>query len=87
MLLIVCSGMMDVLMLGGLLRWGFLGDSWRLVLGVLMFYGFRFAIQDIWFVQYPEGYNWSYPGIPSLFVPYGETADFFYSGHVGICAM
>jgi hypothetical protein len=21
----------------------------------------------------------------SIFVPYGETADFFYSGHVGIC--
>jgi hypothetical protein len=23
----------------------------------------------------------------SIFVPYGETADFFYSGHVGVCML
>merc|ERR1711907_53843 len=32
----------------------------------------------------PVGYAWSYPGFFSLFVPYGETNDFFYSGHVGV---
>lgn len=33
----------------------------------------------------PAGYNWAFPGVFSIFVPYGKTADFFYSGHVGIC--
>ena len=32
----------------------------------------------------PEGFYWNYPGFPSLFVPYGMTTDFIYSGHVGI---
>jgi len=84
-LLIVCSFMMDVMMLVGVFRWGCIGDSWRFILAQMGFYGLRFALQDIWFVQYPDGYNWGYPGIMSIFVPYGETADFFYSGHVGVC--
>lgn len=84
-LLIICSLMMDVCMLVGLFRFATLGTTWRVIMAGIMFYGFRFFLQDIWFVQYPDGYNWGYPGIMSIFVPYGETADFFYSGHVGIC--
>ena len=37
------------------------------------------------YVEFPDGYDWGFPGFMSIFVPYGETADFFYSGHVGIC--
>ena len=37
--------------------------------------------------EIPKGYNWGYPGVMSLFVPYGATADFFYSGHVGTCVL
>ena len=37
--------------------------------------------------EIPQGYNWGYPGVMSLFVPYGKTADFFYSGHVGTCIL
>lgn len=37
--------------------------------------------------EIPQGYNWGYPGIMSIFVPYGKTADFFYSGHVGSCML
>lgn len=33
----------------------------------------------------PEGFLWSYPGVYSLTVPYHDTNDFFYSGHVGTC--
>jgi hypothetical protein len=79
--------MMDVMTLVGIFRWACIGDTWRSIMASVMFYGFRFALQDIWFVQYPEGYNWGYPGIMSIFVPYGETADFFYSGHVGVCML
>ena len=36
----------------------------------------------------PEvGFLWSHPGIPSLTVPYHDTNDFYYSGHVGACMM
>ena len=38
-------------------------------------------------MQKPDGYLWEYPGIPSLFVLYYQTNDFFYSGHVGSCIL
>lgn len=34
-------------------------------------------------MRYPPGIYWDDPGFPSLIVPYGDTTDFFYSGHVG----
>ena len=34
-----------------------------------------------------EGFIFSYPGIPSLTVPYHDANDFFYSGHVGTCLL
>ena len=61
--------------------------SFRVLLAGALFYAGRFLLQAIWVVEYPEGYNWGYPGVPSIFVPYGETADFFYSGHVGACVL
>lgn len=35
----------------------------------------------------PEGYLWSYPGLPSLTIAYHDTSDFYFSGHVGSCTM
>lgn len=34
-----------------------------------------------------DGFIFSYPGIPSLTVPYHDVNDFFYSGHVGTCLL
>ncbi len=34
-------------------------------------------------MEVPELNAQFYTGFPSLFVPYGATADFFYSGHCG----
>ena len=31
-------------------------------------------------MQYPTGFYWEDPGVPSLVVPYGYTSDFFFSG-------
>lgn len=31
----------------------------------------------------PKGDIWENPGVPALTVPYHDTNDFFYSGHVG----
>ena len=35
----------------------------------------------------PDGFLWSYPGIQALAVPYFDTNDFFYSGHIGTCLL
>lgn len=35
-------------------------------------------------MQFPEGYNWGYPGFPSITIPYVGSSDFFFSGHLGI---
>ena len=35
----------------------------------------------------PVGFLWSFPGIISLTVPYFDTNDFFFSGHVGSTTM
>lgn len=34
-----------------------------------------------------DGYLFSYPGLPSLTVPYHDTNDFFFSGHIGTCLL
>jgi hypothetical protein len=31
----------------------------------------------------PKGFAWFDPGMPALTVPYHDTNDFYYSGHVG----
>jgi len=51
----------------------------------LVFYSFRGVVQSMWLMSKAPGYNWGYPGFMSIFVGYGTTTDFFYSGHVGIC--
>lgn len=42
--LIICSFMMDVCMLVGLFRFATIGNSWRIILAGVMFYGLRFTI-------------------------------------------
>ena len=59
--------------------------TYRLILSLIIFYTLRYIVLHLWYVEYPEGYAWGYPGFMSLFVPYGLSADFFYSGQVGIC--
>lgn len=84
-MLICCSGMIDIMTLVGFYRFARYGTTFRPVMTIFLFYGLRTVIQSIFFMEKPEGYDWDYPGFPSIFVPYGKTADFFYSGHVGIC--
>lgn len=35
----------------------------------------------------PKGFLWFNPGMPALTVPYHDTNDFYYSGHVGSSAI
>ena len=87
MLLIFCSGIMDLMMISTFARWSLYTPTWRFILACIQFYGERALIQKLWFIEAPPGYAWEYPGVMSLYVPYGTTADFFYSGHVGICVI
>lgn len=41
----------------------------------------------MFFMRYPDGYLWDFPGVYSMTVPYGTTNDFFYSGHIGCCVL
>lgn len=84
-LLISCSTMLDLLMIIAFYRWIRYATTWRLFITMGIFYGLRAIIQKLWYVEFPQGYDWGFPGFMSVFVPYGETADFFYSGHAGCC--
>ena len=35
----------------------------------------------------PEGFLWSDPGMISITVPYHDTNDFYFSGHVGTATL
>lgn len=84
-LIIFSSITLDSLLLIAFYRWTRYSSSYRLPLANVFFYITRAICQKLIVIEYPEGYNWGYPGFFSFSIPYGETNDFFYSGHVGIC--
>lgn len=67
--------------------WFLYGKSSRLILATSMFYVIRAISQILVQFKFPEGYDWQYPGFPSYVVPYGNTSDFFFSGHCGFLNM
>jgi len=69
------------------LRWLWNGRSLRLMFTIVVFYIFRGITQRIFEERYPENYIFSYPGFPSITVPYAPANDFFFSGHVGITTL
>jgi len=80
---IASSGLLDLTFFGLSIYWMFYGTSCRPMVTAGMFYGIRGLIQSYFYMPYPPGTYWSYPGWPSLVVPYGLGSDFFYSGHCG----
>jgi len=59
------------------------GGTMRIAAALILFYPIRNVIQAIFLMGRPVGFLWSYPGIISLTVPYFDTNDFYFSGHVG----
>lgn len=85
--MIFCSFLMDA-MIGILFgHWCIHGQSMRMPLAFGVFYILRHMFMMVYSVQPYEGYYWQYPGFPSFMIAYGETNDFFYSGHVGACIL
>jgi hypothetical protein len=86
LLLIISSGIVDLLGIFLLARWIF-GASFRPFLGLLIVLGLRQIIQ--WLVALPAPPNsiWHYPGFPSLLVTYSVSNDYFFSGHTAIAVL
>ncbi|MFQ5658342.1 MAG: phosphatase PAP2-related protein [Candidatus Methylomirabilales bacterium] len=82
-LLIVTSGLIDILGCF-LFLFGILGRSVRPLLGLMLLFILRQISQVLVALPPPLGMIWDYPGVPSLFVTYGTTNDFFFSGHTAI---
>lgn len=86
-LMIFCSGLLDIMTMSSCYYWARYSTTWRFLLAMGAFYSLRSFTTNIAIFEIPKGYNWGYPGVMSIFVPYGATADFFYSGHVGTCVL
>jgi hypothetical protein len=83
LLLIVSSGLIDILGLFLVAEWIFLGRS-RAFLGLILLLGLRQVMQALCALPAPPNMIWRYPGFPSLFVTYKVGNDYFFSGHTAI---
>jgi hypothetical protein len=77
----------DGMMVSYLLIFAYYGTTMRLSCCLMMFYPTRNIIQAIFLMGRPVGFLWSFPGVHSLTVPYFDTNDFYFSGHVGSTTM
>ena len=84
----VCSLSLDASMVGLLVCGGFLRSSSRPFLAMFFLMMTRFAAQRLDQMPCPPGYMWPHGAllgwrVPSLFVDYHTSNDFFFSGHAG----
>jgi len=85
-LLIVSSGIIDLLGIFLLSKWIF-GASVRPFLGLVIVLGLRQITQALVALPTPPSAIWHYPGFPSLLVTYGVGNDYFFSAHTAICVV
>ena len=82
--LITGSNSLDVLMLSYVALYVKIGNSWRGILNLVLFYGIRGVIQNHITLNYYHTYLYTEPAFFSIFVPVFKSPDFFWSGHCGI---
>ncbi|HET8825917.1 MAG TPA: phosphatase PAP2-related protein [Terriglobales bacterium] len=85
-LLIISSGIIDLLGLFLLGRWLFAGTL-RPFLALVIVLGLRQIMQALVALPTPPNAIWHYPGFPSLLVTYGVSNDYFFSGHTAIAVL
>lgn len=85
-LLIISSGIIDLLGLFLLGRWLFSGTL-RPFLALVIVLGLRQIMQAVVALPTPASAIWHYPGFPSLLVTYGVSNDYFFSGHTAIAVL
>ena len=82
-LLIGSSFLMDIMSVAGLYLFNCKFDTLRVLVVFSLFYPLRALIQNNFLMNRLDGRIWFDPGVPSLTVPYHDTNDFFFSGHLG----
>ena len=83
-MLIITGLFVDITMLITFYFWIFKWTDWIIAYAIVLFYGVRgIFILNTFQLTFPVGYNFFYPGFPSMAVCYLATNDFFYSGHIG----
>ena len=85
-LLIISSGIIDLLGLFLLGRWLF-GGTLRPFLALVIVLGLRQIMQVLVALPAPPNAIWHNPGFPSLLVTYGVSNDYFFSGHTAIAVL
>jgi hypothetical protein len=63
------------------------GPTLRPFIAILILFALRQVCQAICTLPTPPGAIWRHPGFPSLFVTYGTSNDFFFSGHTAISVL
>lgn len=86
LLLIVSSGIIDLLGIFLLSRWIFQG-AFRPFLALVIVLSLRQITQALVSLPAPPNAIWHYPGFPSLLVTYGVANDYFFSGHTAIAVL
>lgn len=86
-LLITGSKLLDMVLPLYMVLYVFIGNSWRSVFNIALFYNIRGPLlQNLFGLEYYDTYLFDNPGYFSFSVPYFRAPDFFYSGHAG-CAI
>jgi hypothetical protein len=75
--------LMDILMFTFMVLFYFHWNSVRMIFSLLLFYPPRQVIQGLFLIGRPIGFLWYFPGIHAMTIPYFDTNDFYWSGHVG----
>jgi len=83
-LLIISSLSLDIIALIFSAMWTIKGATWRPVFSLILYYVFRIVCLFIYQIRIPDGFQWTNPGFPSIFVSYTTTNDFFYSSFLGV---
>lgn len=76
---------MDTMLVGFFILFVIYWKSFRVILAYLLFFGIRSQIQNNFWMRRLDGFLFRDPGFPSLAVPYHDSNDFYYSGHIGTC--
>jgi hypothetical protein len=84
--LLVSSGFIDLFGLY-LIAVSIFGPTLRPFIAMFSLYALRQVCQAICTLPIPPGMIWRRPGFPSLFVTYGTSNDFFFSGHTAIAVI
>lgn len=68
--MIINGLMIDFMFITIMVRFCYCGTSWRFIIALVSFYLVRGVILSLFSIEYPEGYEWDFPGIYSFTVPY-----------------